>query len=130
MEMDASAAIEQVFLRGEPGQIYNIGGGNERENIAVAEQIVGHLGKSRDLIRLVMDRPGHDRRYAVDCSKLRRLGWSPAVPFDEGLRATIQWYREHKDWWRIIKSGDFRQYYEQQYRRRLQEGVTGGRVKG
>src|SRR5688572_16084724 len=75
---DHCSAIELVFLRGEPGQIYNVGGGNERENITVAEQIVEHLGKSRDLIRLVQDRPGHDRRYAVDCSKLkseeRRVG--------------------------------------------------------
>jgi len=88
----------------------------------VAEQIVGHLGKSRDLIRLVQDRLGHDRRYAVDCSKLRRLGWSPGVPFDEGLRATIQWYQEHDDWWRSIKSGEFLQYYEQMYGKRLKEG--------
>jgi len=127
---DHCSAIERVFLRGEPGQIYNVGGGNERENITVAEHIVSHLGKSRDLIRLVQDRPGHDRRYAVDCSKLSRLGWSPAVSFEEGLRATIQWYQEHEDWWRPIKSGEFRQYYEQQYRRRLQEGVTGARAEG
>ena len=71
---DYCSAIEHVFFQGEPGQIYNIGGGNEWENIAVAEQIVRHLGKSRDLIRSVQDRLGHDRRYAVDCSKLRRLG--------------------------------------------------------
>jgi dTDP-glucose 4,6-dehydratase len=113
---DHCAAIEHVFLRGEPGQIYNVGGGNERENITVAEQIV-------------QDRPGHDRRYAVDCSKLRRLGWSPAVPFEEGLRATIEWYQKHENWWRVIKSGEFRQYYEQQYGKRLQEGARVG-VKG
>jgi len=123
---DHCSAIEHVFLRGEPGQIYNVGGGNERENITVAEQIVGHLGKSRDLIRLVQDRPGHDRRYAVDCSKLRRLGWSPGVPFEEGLRTTIQWYQEHESWWRSIKSGEFRQYYEQQYRQRLDQGTACG----
>ena len=127
---DHCSAIEHVFFQGEPGQIYNIGGGNEWENIAVAEQIVRYLGKSRDLIRSVQDRPGHDRRYAVDCSKLRRLGWSPVVPFEEGLCATVQWYQKHEDWWRTIKSGEFRQYYEQQYRQRLQEGVTETRVKG
>jgi dTDP-glucose 4,6-dehydratase len=71
---------------------------------------------------LVQDRPGHDRRYAVDCSKLRRLGWSPGVPFEEGLRSTIQWYQEHDDWWRTIKSGEFRTYYEQMYAKRIQEG--------
>jgi dTDP-glucose 4,6-dehydratase len=70
---------------------------------------------------LVQDRLGHDRRYAVDCSKLRRLGWSPGVPFDEGLRATIQWYLEHDDWWRSIKSGEFLKYYEQMYGKRLKE---------
>jgi dTDP-glucose 4,6-dehydratase len=94
--------------------------------MTVAEQIVGHLGKSRDLIRLVQDRRGHDRRYAVDCNKLRRLGWSPGVLFEEGLRATIQWYQEHEDWWRPIKSGEFRQYYEQQYRQRLDQGTACG----
>ncbi len=88
----------------------------------VAELIVGHLSRSRDLIRIVQDRPGHDRRYAVDCSKLRQLGWSPHVPFEEGLRATVQWYQEHEDWWRKIKSGEFRQYYEQMYGKRLKEG--------
>lgn len=92
----------------------------------MAQQIVGHLGKSWDLIRLVQDRPGHDRRYAVDCNKLRRLGWSPVVPFEEGLRATIQWYQEHEHWWRSIKSGEFRQYYEQQYRQRLDQGTACG----
>jgi len=123
---DHCSAIEHVFLRGEPGHVYNVGGGNERENIMVAELIVGHLGRSRDLIRFVQDRPGHDRRYAVDCSKLRQLGWSPHVPFEEGLRATVQWYQEHEDWWRTIKSGEFRQYYEQQYRQRLDQGTACG----
>ncbi|HKQ34498.1 MAG TPA: dTDP-glucose 4,6-dehydratase [Nitrospiraceae bacterium] len=120
---DHCSAIELVFFRGEPGQIYNVGGGNERENISVAEQIISQLGRSRDLIRLVQDRPGHDRRYAVDCSKLRRLGWSPGLPFEEGLRDTIHWYQEHEDWWRSIKSGVFLQYYEQMYGKRLKEGT-------
>lgn len=120
---DHCAGIEHVFLKGDPGQVYNIGGGNERENIVVAEQIVAAIGKPKDLIRLVQDRPGHDRRYAVDCSKLRRLGWAPHVKFDDGLRATVQWYREQEAWWRPIKSGEFKQYYEQQYRQRLQEGI-------
>lgn len=123
---DHCAAIEHVLLHGEAGQIYNVGGGNERENITVAGQIVKDLGKSKNLIRLVQDRPGHDRRYAVDCSKLRRLGWKPEVPFEDGLRATIQWYRQHEAWWRPIKSGEFRQYYEQQYRQRLEQGTVCG----
>ena len=123
---DHCTAIEHVFLHGDPGQVYNVGGGNERENIMVAEQIVNSLGQPKSLIRLVQDRPGHDRRYAVDCSKLQRLGWKPEVPFDAGLRATIDWYREHEAWWRPIKSGKFRQYYEQQYRQRLEEGTACG----
>lgn len=123
---DHCAAIEHVFLHGEPGQVYNVGGGNERENIEVAELLLTFLGKPKSLIRLVQDRPGHDRRYAVDCRKLSRLGWKPAVPFEGGLKATVEWYRANENWWRPIKSGDFRQYYEEQYRRRLEEGTGCG----
>jgi dTDP-glucose 4,6-dehydratase len=121
---DHCAAIEQVLLRGEPGQVYNVGGGNERENLAVAEQMLSLLGKPKSLIRFVEDRPGHDRRYAVDCRKLHRLGWKPGVAFEEGLKATVEWYQRHEAWWRPIKSGEFRTYYEQQYRQRLE---TAGR---
>lgn len=123
---DHCAGIEHAFLNGEPGTVYNIGGGNERENVVVAEHILSCLGKSRSLIRFVTDRPGHDRRYAVDCGRLRRLGWRPTVPFEEGLRTTVRWYQEHESWWRPIKSGKFRQYYEEQYRRRLDEGAMCG----
>ncbi|WP_455376975.1 dTDP-glucose 4,6-dehydratase [Petrachloros mirabilis] len=86
---DHCAGIEHVFFNGEPGQIYNIGGGNERENVFIAEQLLDVLGKPKSLIRFVLDRPGHDRRYAIDCSKANRLGWKPAVPFEEGLKATV-----------------------------------------
>jgi dTDP-glucose 4,6-dehydratase len=123
---DHCAGIEQAFFHGEPGTVYNVGGGNERENVVVAELILSYLGKPKSLIRLVTDRPGHDRRYAVDCSRLRHLGWRPIIPFEEGLRATVRWYREQESWWRPIKSGEFRQYYEEQYRRRLDEGATCG----
>jgi dTDP-glucose 4,6-dehydratase len=118
---DHCAGIEHAFQHGEPGQIYNIGGGNERENIVVAERMVALLDKPKSLIRLVQDRPGHDRRYAVDCRKLNRLGWMPAVPFDQGLRDTVEWYQKNQSWWRPIKSGEFKRYYEEQYRQRLQE---------
>jgi len=118
---DHCAAIERAFFDGEPGAVYNIGGGNERENIVVAEKILSCLGKPKSLLRFVTDRPGHDRRYAVDCGKLRQLGWCPAVPFEEGLRATVRWYQEHESWWRPIKSGEFRKYYEQMYGKRLQQ---------
>lgn len=122
---DHCAGIEHAFFYGEPGTVYNVGGGNERENIAVAEQILSYLGRPRSLLRFVADRPGHDRRYAVDCSRLRRLGWRPVVPFEEGLRATVRWYQEHESWWRPIKSGEFRSYYEQMYGKRLREGTAG-----
>ncbi len=120
---DHCSAIEQVLRQGEPGSIYNIGGGNERENIAVAEVILKHLGRPTTLLRFVQDRPGHDRRYAVDCGRLCALGWSPAVPFEEGLRATVDWYRDHQEWWRKIKSGEYRVYYEQMYGKRLKDGT-------
>ncbi len=116
---DHCAAIEHVFSEGEPGSVYNIGGGNERENIEVARRILSCLGKPESLIRHVTDRPGHDRRYAVDCSRLRRLGWQPTVSFEEGLRKTVEWYQANEPWWRPIKSGEFREYYERQYGRRL-----------
>ena len=120
---DHCAAIEHVFLKGEPGEVYNVGGGNERENLAVADQLLALLEKPKSLIRLVEDRPGHDRRYAVDCRKLHRMGWQPIVPFDAGLKATVEWYRQHESWWRPIKSGAFRKYYEEQYRQRLAQGT-------
>ena len=123
---DHVAGIEHVFDHGRPGSIYNVGGGNERENVTVAEQIVAALGKPRSLIRLVQDRPGHDRRYAVDCSRLRALGWEPKVPFEEGLKQTVEWYRTHESWWRTIKSGEFKAYYQQQYAQRLQKGTACG----
>ena len=123
---DHCAGIEHVFSYGEPGQAYNIGGGNERENLAVAESILESLDKPKDLLRFVSDRPGHDRRYAIDCRRAHELGWKPIVPFAEGLRATVRWYQAHEAWWRPIKSGEFRRYYEEQYHRRLAEGTVCG----
>ncbi len=123
---DHVAGIEHVFDHGQPGAIYNVGGGNERENLTVAEQIVAALGKPRSLIRLVQDRPGHDRRYSIDCSRLRALGWAPKLSFEEGLKQTVEWYRTHESWWRRIKSGEFKAYYEQQYAQRLQKGTACG----
>jgi dTDP-glucose 4,6-dehydratase len=121
---DHAAGIQQVFEQGEEGTIYNVGGGNERENVTVAEQIVAALGKPRSLIRFVTDRPGHDRRYAIDCTRLRNLGWQPQVPFEQGLRQTVEWYRTHEQWWKPIKSGEFKDYYRQQYEQRLQAGTA------
>ena len=118
---DHCAGIVHVLLNGAPGTVYNVGGGNERENIDVADAILERLGKPRSLLRHVQDRPGHDRRYAIDCSRLHGIGWKPRVPFAEGLRETIDWYRANEQWWRRIKTGEFRTYYDQAYGKRLKE---------
>ncbi len=123
---DHAAGIQQVFEQGEAGAVYNVGGGNERKNITVAEQIVAAVGKSRSLIRFVQDRPCHDRRYSIDCGWLRAAGWSPQVTFEEGLKQTVEWYRTHEDWWRKIKTGEFKDYYRQQYGKRLEKGTACG----
>jgi dTDP-glucose 4,6-dehydratase len=116
---DHCAGIELVLLQGAAGEIYNVGGGDERENIEVAERLVELTGADRSLLRSVPDRPGHDRRYSVDSTKLHDLGWSPQTTFEVGLRETVSWYRENRSWWEPIKSGDYREYYERQYAERL-----------
>jgi dTDP-glucose 4,6-dehydratase len=116
---DHCAGIEFVLREGTPGEAYNIGGGDERENIDVANAIIALLGADPSLLQHVADRPGHDRRYSLDSSKLRTLGWAPQVRFDDGLRTTVDWYRERRDWWEPIKSGVFKDYYERQYAARL-----------
>jgi len=112
---DNCAGIDAVLRKGALGEVYNIGGGNEVKNLALTRQILKLLGKSPELIRFVSDRPGHDRRYAIDCVKLQTLGWRPATPFATGLERTVSWYRDNPGWWRKIKSGEWREYYEQQY---------------
>ena len=112
---DNCAGIDAVLRKGALGEVYNIGGGNEVENLALTRQILKLLGRSPELIRFVTDRPGHDRRYAIDCVKLQTLGWRPATPFATGLERTVSWYRDNPAWWRKIKSGEWREYYEQQY---------------
>jgi dTDP-glucose 4,6-dehydratase len=116
---DHCAGIELVLLQGAAGEIYNVGGGDEHENIEVAERLLELTGADRSLLRSVPDRPGHDRRYSVDSTKLHALGWSPRTPFEIGLRETVSWYRENRSWWEPIKSGDYREYYERQYAERL-----------
>ena len=108
-----------MLTHGTPGEIYNIGAGNERTNLEVAQLICKLLGKPGSLIKQVEDRAGHDRRYCLDFAKLRELGWSPQIGFDEGLERTVGWYRENEWWWRKIKSGEFARYYEEQYGKRL-----------
>jgi dTDP-glucose 4,6-dehydratase len=123
---DHCAGVELVLREGEPGQAYNVGGGDERENIEVAQRIVELTGADPSLLQHVRDREGHDRRYALDTSRLRGLGWAPGVRFDEGLRSTVDWYRKRRDWWEPIKSGEFRAYYERQYAARLAGAEAAG----
>ncbi|HET7043498.1 MAG TPA: dTDP-glucose 4,6-dehydratase [Gaiellaceae bacterium] len=116
---DHCAGIELALRSGRAGEVYNVGG-QERENMDVVRRILDLTGASPDLVRHVADRPGHDRRYSVDSSKLRDLGWRPQHSFDaSGLAETVDWYRENRDWWEPIKSGDYRAYYERQYAGRL-----------
>jgi dTDP-glucose 4,6-dehydratase len=117
--LDHCSAIDLVLHRGESGQVYNVGGGNERRNLQVTHLILELLGKPESLIRRVADRPGHDRRYALDCAKIHALGWKPAHGFEAAMAATVEWYRKNEWWWRPIKSGEFKAYYQQQYGERL-----------
>jgi dTDP-glucose 4,6-dehydratase len=114
---DHCRAIDLLIHDGQPGETYNIGGGNEVANVDLTHRILKLTGRPASLITPVADRPGHDRRYAVDTARLRGLGWTPSVPFDDGLAATVAWYREHEDWWRPIKDHDesYRAYYQAQY---------------
>ncbi|GAB7389185.1 dTDP-glucose 4,6-dehydratase [Bacillaceae bacterium] len=113
---DHAAAIDLVLRKGQPGEIYNIGGRNEWRNIDVVKLILKELGKSEDLIRFVPDRLGHDRRYAIDPTKImNELGWEPKYRFERGIKETIEWYKENRQWWQRIKSGAYREYYQKQY---------------
>ncbi|MGH7312866.1 MAG: dTDP-glucose 4,6-dehydratase, partial [Candidatus Rokuibacteriota bacterium] len=113
--VDNCEAIDLLLRRGADGEIYNVGGGHELENIALTREILGLTGKPAALVRRVTDRPGHDWRYSLDSTKVRRLGWTPRHRFLDGLAATVGWYREHDAWWRSLKSGAFATYYQQQY---------------
>ena len=119
---DHCRAIDLLIEHGQDGEVYNIGGGNEVRNVDLTRRILELVGRPESLIRPVADRPGHDRRYALDTAKLRSLGWQPATSFDDGLRATVDWYRANEAWWRPIKEQDpaFRAYYATQY------GARGG----
>jgi dTDP-glucose 4,6-dehydratase len=125
---DHARALHAVLTQGRPGESYNIGGDGERTNLEVVTAICDLLDEllpgsphrpHARLIGFVADRPGHDRRYAIDASKIKReLGWSPKHRFDEAIRTTIDWYRTHENWWRSIKTGEYLKYYEQQYVKR------------
>ena len=116
---DHCSAIDLIIRKGKIGEVYNIGGHNERTNLEVVKTIIKELDKSEDLIEFVTDRPGHDRRYAIDPTKIHNeLGWLPATKFDDGIKKTIDWYLTHKSWWEKIISGEYKDYYDKMYKNR------------
>ena len=117
---DFARAIDLVLREGAPGEVYNVGGPDEMENMLVVRRILELTGRDESLIEHVTDRPGHDRRYSLSSAKLRdELGWEAEVRFEDGLARTVAWYRENEDWWAPIRSGEYRDYYEKHYGRAL-----------
>lgn len=113
---DHCSAIDLIIRKGRVGEVYNIGGHNEKTNLEVVKTILKELGKGEDLITFVKDRPGHDRRYAIDPAKIyRELGWLPQTSFAEGIKKTIKWYLDNEDWWQRIISGEYQNYYMKMY---------------
>ena len=116
---DHCAAIDLIVRGGKPGEVYNIGGNNEWKNIDLVRLVLKKLGKPESLISFVKDRPGHDRRYAIDAAKAsRELGWKPRISFEQGITETVEWYQKHESWWRRIISGEYQQYYRKMYEER------------
>ena len=116
---DHCKAIDMIVENGRIGEIYNIGGHNEKTNLEVVTTVLKKLGKPESLIRFVKDRPGHDRRYAIDPTKIKNeLGWYPETDFDSGIEKTVRWYLENREWWEKIKSGEYTEYYEKMYQNR------------
>ena len=116
---DHCKAIDLILENGRLGEVYNIGGHNEKTNLEVVKTVLKILGKSEDLIRFVKDRPGHDLRYAIDPTKIRNeLGWYPETTFEDGIEKTVKWYLENRQWWENIINGDYMQYYEKMYKNR------------
>lgn len=116
---DHCSAIDLIIRKGTIGEVYNIGGHNERTNLEVVKTILRELDKPESLITYVTDRPGHDRRYAIDPSKIHReLGWLPETSFEDGIKRTIRWYLENRSWWEHILAGEYQEYYERMYKGR------------
>ncbi|HXZ94977.1 MAG TPA: dTDP-glucose 4,6-dehydratase, partial [Dehalococcoidia bacterium] len=113
---DHCRALDVVIQKGEPGEIYNIGGGNEETNLELIRKLLELLDKPQSLIQFVTDRPAHDRRYALNCTRItKELNWKPSYSFEKALSATVNWYLKNESWWRSIKSGEYAQYYEKMY---------------
>ncbi len=121
---DHVTGIDLVLHKGQPGEIYNLGGENERHNIDVTRLILKLLGKPESLIRFVADRPGHDRRYALNCDKLKALGWQQSGDFETLLEKTVRWYEHNEWWWRKIKTGEYLEFYKRQYEQRLADAKS------
>ncbi|MCL4534073.1 MAG: dTDP-glucose 4,6-dehydratase [Bacteroidetes bacterium] len=119
---DHCSAIDLVLHKGVPGEVYNVGGGNERMNLEITERILKVLGKPWSLVKFVADRPGHDRRYSLSSAKIRALGWQPEHAFEEALERTVRWYVDNEPWWRPLKSGEYLEYYRRNYEERAAAG--------
>ena len=115
---DHASGVDTALRHGVAGEVYNVAGDNERENIVLTKRILELCGKDESSIQLVKDRPGHDFRYSIDASKLHALGWKPTMDWDQGIEETVAWYQENEAWWRPIKSGEFKEYYKRQYANR------------
>ncbi|HEY3522530.1 MAG TPA: dTDP-glucose 4,6-dehydratase [Candidatus Limnocylindrales bacterium] len=126
---DHAGAVDWVLRHGVAGEAYNVPGSTELTNRDVVARLLGHLGKPWSLVRQVEDRPGHDRRYAMDGSKLAALGWRNRTSFETGIEQTVRWFAEHEDWWRRIKSGDWDDYYDRQYGTRLAHGQAAAAIE-
>jgi dTDP-glucose 4,6-dehydratase len=114
--LDHARGVELAWRKGKAGEVYNFGGRCEMPNLHLTHKLLELLGKPKTLIKYVQDRPGHDRRYAIDCSRAERdLGWAPTVTFEQGLRETIDWYRANQPWVNQVRSGEYLKYYEKQY---------------
>lgn len=117
--LDHCSAIDLVLHKGKSGEVYNVGGNNERTNLHIVKTILQKMGKTEKLIKYVEDRLGHDRRYAIDATKIRtELGWLPKFTFETGIRDTVNWYLNNQDWWKRVRSGDYLAYYEKMYSNR------------
>jgi dTDP-glucose 4,6-dehydratase len=113
---DHCTAIDAVYRKGTIGEVYNAGGRSEMPNLHLTHLLLDILGKPRSLIKFVKDRPGHDRRYAIDKSKIEKeIGWQPRISFSQGLRDTVRWYQEHADWVAAMRTGEYLKYYQRQY---------------
>jgi len=112
---DHCQAVDLILQKGKAGEVYNISTGDEIKNIEITKLLLAELNKNDSFIDYVKDRPGHDRRYAIDATKLRVLGWSPKMNFNDGIKQTIEWYKNNEGWWKKIKSGEYLKYYKQQY---------------